>query len=294
MSKNKITIIGKGSWGTALGNLLVNNKLQVSYDIDKISKDCGFIFIAVPSIAVKEIFKNLAERKISEKIILVICSKGIDEQNGKLFSEIIKEILPKNNFVILSGPNFASEVAAKLPTTTTIAGSNKLAAEKVIKILKNDYFLPIYCPDLATTQICGAVKNILAIGCGIIEALKLGENAKAALITKGITEINLLAKKFGGKAESFFSPAGFGDLFLTCSSKKSRNNSLGILIGSGTDPKKILSDNKKTYEGARAAKSIAQLATKHKITLPVCMAINDILYKKSDLNILRKVIIISR
>jgi glycerol-3-phosphate dehydrogenase (NAD(P)+) len=313
----KISVIGAGAWGSAIANLLADNGNLVNIfvkeksaaqeinqnhksfklpgiklldnifatDDFKVSvEDSDFIFIVVPSIAVEQIIKKLAQNKISSSAVLVLCSKGIEEKSGKLFSQIIAENL-ENNYAILSGPNFANEVALKLPTTTTIASSNKSAAQKITKLLQNNYFLPQISNDVITTQIAGAIKNILAIGCGIIEELKLGENAKAALLNQGINEITILAKKMGGKAHGLLTPAGFGDLFLTCSSKKSRNNSLGILIGQGKNPGEIMADQNKVYEGAKAAKSIVKLAKNHKINLPVCFAINKILYQNKAQNI---------
>ena len=290
---SKISVIGSGAWGCSIADLISKNGFDVSLfvrnkldhiisrnvaiysNFDESVKKADFIFIVTPSSVVSGILDNL-KGKIEKKAIIVICSKGIENKNGKLFGQILAEKLT-NNYAILSGPNFASEVAKEAPTVTTIASDKKAVAAAVCKLLNNNYFLAIPSDDVVTTSISGAVKNIIAIGCGIIDGLKLGDNAKAALITKGVAEISALSKKMGGKIENVLSPAGFGDLFLTCSSTKSRNYSLGFMIGSGKNAEKILSNKNKTYEGANAAKSIIVLAKKYKLNLILCSTIAKVL-----------------
>lgn len=297
-SHPKITIIGAGAWGCAIANLIGKNgypvtlfsKNQDSIALKKISQKkvaycfdfkaavtgADFLFVVVPSKVVSETLYKISQEKIVSKAIIVICSKGIADKDLKLFSQISEELLPQNNYAILSGPNFAEEVNQGLPTVTTIACKQESVATGVIKLLQNDHFLAITSHDVISAQIFGAVKNILAIGCGIIDGLKLGENAKAALILKGVTEMGLLIKKLGGEF-NFVSAAGLGDLFLTCSSSKSRNNSLGVAIGAGKKVKEILKENHKVYEGFDAAKAIVEFALKHQIDLPLCRSINQIL-----------------
>ena len=186
--------------------------------------------------------------------------------------------MPNNPYAILSGPNFAGEVADGLPSTTTIASKNKKAGQQICEILQNSEFLPVISNDVISTQIFGAIKNIFAIGCGMIDGLQLGENLRAALIVKGVMEAKLIIEKLGGKAvENFISPAGLGDLFLTCSSKKSRNNSLGFAIGSGEKVKDILAKGT-TLEGFNASELIIKFANKHQVTLPLCETINKVLH----------------
>lgn len=299
LKPSKVAVIGSGSWGLSIANLLTTNGYNVSIfsrhkeevkEINKkypnltssanfklVVKDSGFIFLVVPSDAVLNVLKSLDKENISNNTKIIICSKGIDNKNLQLFSDCVTQKLPNNKYAILSGPNFASEVAKFMPTTTTIASYNKAVAVEIINVLKNNNFLPVFSSDVISTQIFGSIKNILAIGCGIIDGLKLGQNAKAALITKGVLEASLLAEKLGGKPkENFISPCGLGDLFLTCSSKKSRNNSLGFMIGSGKNVKEIL-DSGKTFEGFNASGSMIKFAKKHQIALPLCEKINQIL-----------------
>ena len=294
MAKNsKISVIGSGAWGCSIADLIAKNGFDVSLfvrnkldhpisknitiysDFNQSVKKADFIFIVTPSSAVTTILEKLIG-KIDKKAIIVICSKGIENNGSKLFGQILTEKLT-NNYAILSGPNFASEVALKTPTITTIASNKKTIANTICNLLNNDYFLAIPSNDVITTSISGAVKNIIAIGCGIIDGLKLGDNAKAALVSKGAAEIGILSKKMGGKIENILSPAGFGDLFLTCSSTKSRNYSLGFMIGNGNNVQKILSDKNKTYEGAHAAKSVMTLTKKYKLNLILCTSIAKIL-----------------
>ncbi|MCE3254752.1 MAG: hypothetical protein K0R25_246 [Rickettsiaceae bacterium] len=295
---SRISVIGSGAWGLAIAELLARNghlvevfsrspdkaktlnqkylKLNLSITVTTSLPVTDFIFVAVPSDIFLSVLKSLTKEKISLKSKIILCCKGIDGKNLELFSSSIEKTFPKNNYAILSGPNFASEVSDSLPTTTTIASKNKSSTKQIASLLKNDNFLPIISNDVISTQIFGAIKNILAIGCGIIDGLNLGENAKAALVLKGIAEANNLIKKLGGDAQkSFISPCGLGDVFLTCSSKKSRNNSLGYTVGKGEKIGNSL-DNK-TFEGFTASKSIIKFAKKHKTTLPLCEAINKIL-----------------
>lgn len=310
----KISLIGAGAWGLAIANTIAHNKNKISVysneedvikevnkyhtthrlpgvklssritakeDLISAVKNAAFIFIVTPSQVVRTVLTQIRdEGKISDKTIFITCSKGIDEENLALFSDLVHEIFPNNPHATISGPNFAIEVAKKLPSITTVACEDKKSGEKIIKLMQSEYFLPVLSKDVITAQVFGIVKNILAIGCGIIEGLKLGENAKAALLVRGVEEINNLVEKMGGSKEEFISPAGFGDLFLTCSSRDSRNNSLGFLIGKGGNPKKILSDKNTVYEGAMSVKSVMALAQKYNVKMPISNMVNNILYNK--------------
>jgi len=313
---SKISVIGSGDWGLAISVLLAKNGFEVlifsqhkseadriskkyqqiairiagSNDFKLVVKDSNFIFIVVPSDAVLLVLKSLAQEKISTQTKIIICSKGMDSKNLQLFSDSIEQELPNNNYAILSGPNFASEVSKGLPTTTNIASKDKKTANQIVKLLKNDNFLPIISNDIISAQIFGAIKNIFAIGCGIIDGLGLGENAKAALVVKGTIESNLLITKLGGKPlTNFISPCGLGDLFLTCSSKKSRNNSLGQMIGSGKKIKDILEQGT-TFEGFNASQIMIEFAKKHQTALPLCFTINQILQGNFDIKDIKTII----
>ena len=311
MNNSQISVIGSGAWGSAISNLIAKNSFLVSLStnnkksaeeinqkhsnkkylpkikLDKnvtavvglLEKDLTkseLIFIVTPSNTVEKILKKISSFKLPENIGFVICSKGLDHQKLKFFSQIFEEILPNQKYAILSGPNFANEVAHEVPSVTTIASKDKKFATKVIKVLQNDYFCAEFSDDPITTEICGIMKNIIAIGCGIVDGLNLGQNAKAALVNKGIGEIALLCKKLKGQG-NLNNAAGFGDIFLTCSTTKSRNNSLGYEIAKGKSYLEISKGSKKTFEGALSAKSVVKLAKKLKLQLILSEKINQIL-----------------
>lgn len=301
----KVLVIGAGAWGTALANLIAKNGNDVflsannSKIIDEIEEksrnekflpgiklsskifaisgfmtDADFVFIVVPSSDCKKVFEKIAETNFKKNTIFVICSKGVEPASLLLLSDVFEKITGKKNYAVLSGPNFALEVANEAPSITTIASRNKNLANNVIQLLNNYRFRASYSKDPRSAEICGIVKNIIAIGCGISDGLGLGVNAKAALVMKGISEIQLLCKKLKASSD-VVNAAGFGDIFLTCSSAKSRNNSLGALIAQGKKP-----EAGKTYEGAASAKSMVAIAKKLKLKLDLCEGINEILTRK--------------
>jgi len=309
MTDSKIIVIGAGAWGTAIANLLAkkshktcligndakiveeinhqhsNSKflaeISLSYNLKAATnlaeeiKDADFVFIVTPSGSAAALIEQISLLKLKNSCGFVLCTKGLDQARLKFFHEIIEEKLVDKKYAILSGPNFAIEVANKVPSVTTIASKDKSFAEKIIHILHGSYFKGEYCDDIVTVEICSVVKNIIAIGCGIVDGLKLGENTKAALVRQGCREIEMLSKKLGGGG-NLNSAAGFGDIFLTCSTTKSRNNSLGFAIAKGEKINDLLG-GKKTYEGAISAKSINQLGSKLELKMPLCEAIGHIL-----------------
>ncbi len=324
MKKEKVLVIGAGAWGTAIAdlvaknscevflssndkktieeinqqnrnekflpNIILNSNIKAIDEFEKEIKIVDYVFIAVPSENVESLLKQISLMRIRLNIGFVICSKGLDNVKLKFFSEIFNEILPLNKLAILSGPNFAAEVASEVPTITTIASINKPFAKKIINILDNDFFVAKYSSDPMTVEVCGLIKNIIAIGCGIIDGLELGQNAKAALVSKGIEEILILCKKVKGKGD-LANPAGFGDIFLTCSSAKSRNNTLGRMISDGKTYMQIKKESDTTFEGAISAESLAKLAKKLRIKLILCETIAQILNSNYSAKQIRALII---
>lgn len=307
----KISVIGAGAWGTAIANLVAKNdhptlvltneeeavaeinqfqtnkkylpdialspNLTAGHNIDEEDvADCDFIFIVTPSQTVKGILRQISKYKLKDNLGFIICSKGLDQENLEFFSETFLRIMPDRKFAILSGPNFAIEVAQEIPTITNISSTDAVFADKVMALLKNDYFLPQYHNDPITIEVAAVVKNVMAIACGIVDGLDLGQNAKAAVLDRGVQEILLLCKKLSGTGD-LNNPAGFGDIFLTCSTTKSRNNSLGFEIAKGKTYAQISSDPYKTYEGATSVKSINKLASKLGLKLVLCQTIENIL-----------------
>lgn len=309
----KILVIGAGTWGTAIANLLAKNSNQVSLvsiqkdalaeinnkhtnskylpgiklsknlkavgDFSDEIKAADLVFIVVPSTASAEVFTKISKLKLKKNCKFIICSKGVEQKSMLLLGDAFAKITKIKDYAVLSGPNFAVEVAAEVPTITTIASKNKKLADEVIKTLNNNYFKAIYSKDPRSAEICGIVKNIIAIGCGIVEGLDLGVNAKSAVIMKGVAEIQLLCKKLKASSD-IANPAGFGDIFLTCSSSKSRNNTLGSLLAKGKTYAEVYKETGKTYEGAASALAISAISKKLKLKLDLCEKINQILTRK--------------
>ena len=315
-NNQRIMVMGSGSWGTALANHLAYNGCEVYINCRKqnivdeinnnnsnsqylpnivlhknikaginIDTNVSYVFIVVPSDKANDVFHKIAQHNFNKDCVFIICCKGFDSKNFDLLSDSFEKIINGKNYAILSGPNFAIEVASFLPTVTTIASVNKKIAKDIIKILNSKNLKAFYFEDPRTTEVCGIVKNILAIGCGIVDGLGLGVNAKSALLVKGIVEIQKICKKIKASTK-MTTPAGFGDIFLTCSSDKSRNNKLGAMIAKG----EIL-DNKITYEGMNSAKIIIYFAKKHKLKLDLCEAISKIIAGKYSPTEIKSIVI---
>jgi len=315
-NKKSVAIIGSGAWGTALSKVVSpnvkdvliisqnqeviecinnysNNKLYLPdiYLPDNITASddillvdrADVIFIVVPSQYVRHTLLRLKE--INSKYSMVICSKGIEKDSLMLMSEVAHEILPGIDISILSGPNLALEVALNKPSSTTIAAEDPVIANMVSEIVRSDNFIPEISDDLITNQICGAAKNILAIASGIIIGRELGENARASMITRGISEIRDLAIAKGGKEKTIFGYGGLGDILLTCNSAKSRNTSLGIELAKSKSLKDVLQDKITIAEGVESSRSVVALAKKLNVNMPICSTINGLLHENLDIDI---------
>ena len=306
-----IGILGSGAWGTALACIL-NKKVKITLwayekevaneinkkrinklylpeikvpgnvyatnDLKEISK-CDFIFICIPSQFIKKIILDI-KKYCRKKIIFIICSKGMENKTKILISETIERIIPKSNIAVLSGPSFAIEVAKKKPTAVTIASKKQKNAEILANLVNSKNFRCYYTNDIIGAQLGGVIKNILAIASGIAESQKLGFNAKAALITRGLSEMKRVGVAYGAKESTFYGLSGLGDLILTCNSKLSRNFITGLLVGKGKSIKEITKSQKTVSEGIINSKTIFELSKKKKIDIPVCESVYRILYKK--------------
>lgn len=307
-----ITVIGAGAWGTALATTLASNHSPVtlysrsSEVVDAINSlhqnprylpdialpatltastllqdavAADVLVLTTPSQHLRAMCLQLAEGGLPHEVPLILCCKGIEMNSLKLVSEITAELLPHNPVALLSGPNFADEIGRGLPAATTIACNDPALGERLMQLFSNTAFRPYYSADIIGAQIGGAVKNVLAIGCGILIGKGLGENAKAALITRGLAEIMRLGLAKGGKMETLMGLSGMGDLILTCGSPKSRNMSLGLMLGSGKPLQEILATRQSITEGVTTAKSVVQLAEKLGIEMPICEAVYKVLYE---------------
>ncbi len=308
--KTTVGVIGAGSWGTALAvianrmgckvtlwsrndgvvdvirNRRMNEVHLPGVFIDpaitatsELSEVCQsqMLIMAVPAQSLRTVCISLSDL-LRPEVPLLIASKGIERGSLALMSEIVQAILPHNPVAVLSGPNFAKEAANGLPTATTIACKDAGIAEHLSYAIGGRVFRPYYTDDVIGVQIGGAVKNVIAIACGIAMGKGFGENARAALITRGLNEMTRLALVRGGREETMMGLAGIGDLVLTASSVKSRNTALGYELGQGRSLRDILPGNLHGLtEGVTTADSVYDLAMKLGINMPICIAIHHIL-----------------
>lgn len=299
-----VGVIGAGAWGTALAILanragskatlwtrntqviesiksrrenaqylpeqFIDPAIEVTDKTDFISA-CDVLVITIPAQSLRTVAISLSD-SIPSNVPLVLATKGIERGSLMLMSEVLQSILPYNPYAILSGPNFAREAAANLPTATTLAMHQTHLADKIIFALGGKYFRLYVNNDPIGTQVGGAVKNVLAIAAGIVEGRGLGENARSALITRGVVEIARLARAKGAQEETLMGLSGIGDIMLTCTSKKSRNYALGVAIGEG----RMRSGGSLT-EGVATAESVTQLARKLGVAMPIAFTVYEIL-----------------
>ncbi len=311
--REKIGIIGAGAWGTALAVRLAQNhdiflwahekdtvqaitqnrenrfflpQIALPETICAVNEfaalsDCPIVFF-VPPAQFLRVIARAAKPHLPRHIIAIICSKGIEvsrnnQESGALMSAVLAEELPEAQTAILSGPSFAREAAQDLPLALTLAAEESALRTKLVNLFSKNDFRLYPTDDVIGAQIGGAVKNVLAIACGIIEGRKLGQNARATVIARGLAETRRLTEKLGGQPATLMSLAGIGDIVLTCTSAASRNMSLGIALGSGQSLNEIVAARKSVSEGIHTAASLRQLAKRHGLLMPICFAVHDIL-----------------
>jgi glycerol-3-phosphate dehydrogenase (NAD(P)+) len=239
-----------------------------------------FIVSACPSHAVREVLKT-AQPYLGEQT-LISTSKGIETTSDLRMSEVITEVLSHPSeiqTVALSGPSFAEELVRGLPTAVVAASLNENAAEQVQSLFQNGYLRVYTQPDVSGVELGGALKNVIALAAGVSDGILLGNNARAAIITRGLAEIVRLASRLGAKESTLAGLAGLGDLVLTCTSDMSRNRTVGIAIGSGRDPDEIVNDMDQVVEGVRTARAAHELGRKLDVELPITQGIYSILYE---------------
>jgi glycerol-3-phosphate dehydrogenase (NAD(P)+) len=215
---------------------------------------------------------------------VVLCAKGIELASGCLMSEAAAASLPAAPIGVLSGPTFAAEVARGLPTAVTLAIKDQPLGARIVETLGSRSFRPYLSDDVTGAQVGGAVKNVLAIACGIIQGRQLGDNARAALITRGLAEISRLGLALGARPETLMGLSGLGDLTLTCTSLQSRNTSLGRDLGEGRSLSEILGERHSVAEGVHTAAALGELAGRHGVEMPICRAIDAILNHGADID----------
>lgn len=298
----KIGVIGGGAWGTALAQVCASDGEPVllwarEEDVVAGINDRHENSLFLPGIALSPLVHATANvgalagleallvvtpaqhlRAVlgalgAVKIPLVLCAKGIEAASCALMSEVAAEVQPEAPIAVLSGPTFAHEVAAGLPTAITLACEDKNVGAALSQRLARPTFRPYVSTDVIGAEIGGAVKNVLAIACGVVEGRALGQNARAALISRGFAEMSRFGLARGARAETLSGLSGLGDLVLTCSSTSSRNFSLGKAIGEGGDAKTLLADRRTVAEGAFTAPVLAEAARKAGIDMPITDAV---------------------
>lgn len=311
-------VIGNGSWGTALAQVLsekfenviiwgrnrglidcinrekvnfkylpdikLNDNIQGTTDLEEVFKRSDIIIVAIPTQAIRETLSNINLTLLKDKYI-ISASKGIEIESLRLVSDILEDVLNinKENLFALSGPSFAKEVAQKLPTAITLAGD--CGTGKDLQYLLTTPTFRIYLSDdIKGVEVGGAVKNVIAIATGVSDGLGLGNNARASLITRGLYEMTKLAKVYGGKPETLYGLAGLGDLVLTATGNLSRNRQFGYLLGKGLSVKKALEEVKQVVEGVKTVKAIKKLMDKYNLELPISDMVYKVIYENLPLN----------
>jgi glycerol-3-phosphate dehydrogenase (NAD(P)+) len=315
--KPKITIIGCGAWGTALAQVLADNhhdvmmygknvkvvedidlnhtnkqyfdnpkplpkSIQATTDLAYAIHDATHILIAVPSPFVRQVIVDIVPY-LQKKVIIINTAKGFDLQTNERLSETIRRLMPKRyleGVVSLIGPSHAEEVIDRQLTLVASVCRKELLAEAISQLFSNSYFRVYVQTDEIGSEVGAALKNVIAIASGVVTGLNLGDNARAALVTRGLTELMRLGKVLGGKLKTHAGLTGLGDLIVTCYSNHSRNYQAGVKIGQDDTAEKFLATNQQTVEGVTFAKIAHQLAKKFRLKLPIIEAVYAVLYDK--------------
>jgi glycerol-3-phosphate dehydrogenase (NAD(P)+) len=309
-----ISIIGAGSWGTALASLLsekgydvtlwvhekelakkldqtrvnsiylpeitIPDDIRVLNNIEEALKKARYVVNAVPSQYVRNVFKDTAHYLLDEAIIISV-SKGIERGTLLTVSSVLKELLSRD-VAVLSGPSFAREVIKKLPTAVTLATKDKDTRYMLQELFNIDNFRVYTNDDIIGVEIGGALKNVMAIAAGISDGLGLGNNARASLITRGLVEMTRLGVAMGGKERTFSGLSGIGDLVLTCTSNLSRNYTVGAKLGQGMKLREILNQTKSVAEGVSTAESAYELSKKYNIEMPIVEQVYKVIYEEKE------------
>ena len=311
----KVSVLGAGSWGSALAVLLNDNKhdvtmwsvieeevkmlnenrehkdklpgvhldekIKITTDLEEAVKGMEMIIFAVPSVFTRNTAK-MAAPFISDDQIIINVAKGIEEATLFTLSEIIEEEIPNAIVGVLSGPSHAEEVGRRLPTTCVVGAKDKKIADFVQGLLMNEVFRVYTSPDILGIEVGAALKNVIALAAGIADGLGYGDNTKAALITRGMAEITRLGMAMGGKPETFSGLSGMGDLIVTCASLHSRNRRAGILIGKGYSMEEACKEVKMIVEGVNSAKAAKKLADKFRVSMPIVDEVNKVLFEEKS------------
>ncbi|MDY3016338.1 NAD(P)H-dependent glycerol-3-phosphate dehydrogenase [Blautia sp.] len=308
----KISVLGAGSWGTALAVLLYNNghevtlwsaladevkmlsekrehetklpgvrlpdNMEITTDLEKSLLDPDVAVLAVPSPFTRSTAHQMSSFTRKGQIVVNV-AKGVEEHTLMTLSEIISEEIPQADVCVLSGPSHAEEVGKGIPTTCVVSAEKRETAEFLQGIFMSPVFRVYTTPDILGVELGGALKNVIALAAGTADGLGYGDNTKAALITRGIAEIARLGTKMGAKIETFYGLSGMGDLIVTCASVHSRNRKAGYLMGKGYTMKEAMDEVKMVVEGVYSAKAAKSLAEKFQVEMPIIEEVNKVLFE---------------
>lgn len=309
---SNVSILGAGTWGCALAILLagkghdvtiwtkIENEawmlnenrsnmknlpeaqmpetVKIILDLEEACKDKDLIVMAVASPYIRATAHS-AKPYIKDGQIIVNVSKGIEDKTLYTLSEVLKEELPQASIAVLSGPSHAEEVSRGVPTTIVVGAETKEIARFIQDTFMTDFFRVYTSPDIIGIELGGSLKNVIALAAGIVDGLGYGDNTKAALMTRGMAEISRLGMIMGGKIETFAGLSGFGDLFVTCTSKHSRNWNAGNLMGQGKSMQEAMKEVNQVVEGVNSAKAALALARKNDVEMPIVEQINLVLFE---------------
>jgi glycerol-3-phosphate dehydrogenase (NAD(P)+) len=308
----RLAIIGAGTWGTALAlaghragsditiwardpaiaaainqrhenpvylpGIALDPVIRSTSDLSETVSDAEAALLVVPAQFLREVLTALVPH-LPEALPLLLCAKGIETVSLKTMAELTDEICPGRPLAILSGPSFAAEVARDLPTAVVIASRDPNIVRHLTEALGSARFRPYLSEDPVGVELGGAIKNVLAIACGIVDGRRLGDNARAALITRGLAEMTRLGVAKGARAETFAGLSGLGDLVLTCSGAQSRNHALGLALGQGVSLKTAIAGRRSVIEGIATAASVSALAAQLGVEMPIAEAVAAVLHR---------------
>jgi glycerol-3-phosphate dehydrogenase (NAD(P)+) len=277
------SINAQGTNALFLGGVQLVPGIVATHDLAAAADGADFLLLAPPAQHMRAVTAQL--RAVLEPGTPVVsCSKGIERGSCMLMPEVLAETLPRAKVAVLSGPSFAREIALDLPCGVTLACADAAAGEMLARAIGTPRFRTYLSDDLTGATVGGVMKNVLAIAAGIVVGKKLGENARATLITRGLAESTRLGVAKGARAETFMGLSGVGDLVLTCNSLQSRNTSLGVAIGEGRKAGDVLAARKEVTEGAHSAEAVAELAKRLKVDMPIVEAVDAVLNRGADLD----------
>lgn len=311
-----VAILGAGAWGTALAQVAaaaqravtiwarepevvegintarenplflpgirLNQVIRATDDLED-AAEADLILAVPPAQHMRGVLKELKPH-VTPGHPIVLCAKGVERGSLGLMTDVLAEEIPEAAPAVLSGPGFAKDVARGLPTATTVASGDQALAQRIVATIGLPTFRPYVADDLIGAEVGGAVKNVIAVACGVAEGRKLGDGARAALITRGFAELTRLGLAMGAKAETLSGLCGLGDLVLTCCSMTSRNTSLGAALGEGRSLSEVLAERRSVAEGAESAPAVVALAQKHGVEMPISRAVDDIIAQRTSID----------